>query len=176
MDRAFNLRHYDDLALLLDFQFPIVLHGTALAFAVTARSIQAVKTLLAAGADVLCGFAELDTDWGDRSAVSIAARLHLVDGFSLLWPTLQESLGLRPLPPALASLPCALPASSMIEKYLIHGGQWYSAMQSMTTFLRYYHYPYESPETISYAPIEAVVKLMDLGVAESLLRIYYPIV
>ena len=158
---------------VLDFQFPIVLHGTALAFAVTACSIQAVKTLLAAGADALCGFTELDTDWGDRSAVTIAVRLHLVDVFSLLWPTLHDSLRLRPLPPALASLPCALPASSMIERYLIHRGQWYSAIQSVTKFLRDRYYPYEPPEILSYAPIEAAVKAMDLKVAESLLKIYY---
>ena len=158
---------------VLDFQFPIVLHGTALAFAVTARSIQAVKALRAAGADALCGFTELDTDWGDRSAITIAMRLHLDDVCLLLWPTLRGSLRLRPRPPVLASLPCALPASSMIERYLIHGLEWYSAMQSMAEFLRFFHYPYESPETLSYAPIEAAVKVMDLEVAESLLKIYY---
>ena len=158
---------------VLDVQFPIVLHGTALAFAVTARSIQAVKTLLAAGANALCGFTELDTDWGDRSAITIAVRLHLVDVFSLLWPTLHESPKLRPLPPTLASLPCALPTSSIIERYLIHGRQWYSAMQRMTGFLNYGHYPYESPEILSYAPIEAAVRVMDLRVAESLLKNYY---
>ena len=157
-----------------DAQFPMVLHGTALAFAVTMCSIQAVETLLAAGADALCGFTELDTDWGDRSAVTIAVCLHLVDILSLLWPDVQLAIGgIRPLPPAVASLPCALPTSSTIERCLIHGGQWHSAMQRMITFLRDSLSFYKSSEISSYAPIEAAVKVMDLEIAESLLKIYY---
>ena len=151
-----------------DLQCPVVLHGTALAFAVTMCSSRAVKALLAAGADPLCGFANLDTDWGDRSAITIAVCLHLVDILCLLWPD-QTS----PLPPTVVSLPCALPNSSCIERYLIHGARRHSAMKEMIQFLGKALSYYINYEIVSYAPMEAAVAVLDLDIAENLLWLYY---
>jgi hypothetical protein len=111
-----------------DVQFPLVLHGTALSFAVATCSTRAVKTLLALDVDPTCGFDEDDAESGERSVVTIAVCLHVVYILGLFWPSLYRNRDGVLFPPLLASLPCALPRSSMIERHLTHGEQRQWAM------------------------------------------------
>lgn len=149
-----------------DPQYPLILHGTALAFATTICSTQAVKTLLTLGADAACGFVDHDPDWGDRSAITLAVSLQLVDMFRLLWSTLPPNLE--------GSLLCALPKCSIIERYVIHGENYHSARQDMVSLLHknkiYFN---QSTAVRKYAPIEAAVDVMDLDTAETVLKTYY---
>ena len=115
-----------------DDQFPLVFHGTALMFAVATCSTQAVKTLLALGADPMCGFAEEDPEWGDRSALTSATCLHLVDKLHLFGRVLRQNWEVY----SVATLTCALTKSSIIERYLIHGQQYRLAMKGMVSFFR----------------------------------------
>jgi ankyrin repeat protein len=62
-----------------DVQFPLVLHGTALSFAVATCSTQAVKTLLALGANPTCG----STKMMPSGEIDLQSRLHSVFTLSI---------------------------------------------------------------------------------------------
>ena len=176
LTQDWDLQHINSKSstpMIPDLQYPLVLHGTALAFATTTCSTIAVKTLLGLGADAACGFDEIDPDWGDRSAITLAVCLHLVDIFSLLWSTLPHNLPLSYLHSGVAKLACTLPKCSIIERYLIHGENYRSVRQQMASLLRAFKPLHERFSNDDYAPIEAAVDVMDLEAAETVLKVYF---
>lgn len=160
---------------ILDAQFPLMLHGTPLAFAVTTCSEEAVQALLIQGADPTSGFEKRDPDWGDWSPLTIAACLHLDGIFNILWEaTLRLHRRNLPHVTTLLSLPHAMSCASTVERLLIHGQRYQAATVNTAESLRVVQQNIElGPDIDVWAPLEAAVHVMDLAVAEVLVHVYF---
>ena len=160
-----------------DTQFPLVLHGTPLAFAVAACSIKATEVLLGLGADPCCGLDIADQNWGCRSPLAIAVSLHLYDIFSMLWKamSLDRSYSKPMLRSQLDILACGMSNTSKVERYLVHGRNYRAATRKMASLLRKYRSAIIEgiPESHSPKPLEAAVKVMDWDIAGTLLKYLY---
>ena len=181
LTRDWSIQHINSSATAAyepDVQFPLVLHGTPLAFAVAACSFQATEVLLGLGADPCCGLDIPDPNWGCRSPLAIAVSLHLYDIFSMLWKAMFFDRSYpKPIDHAqLDLLACGMSNTSKIERYLVHSRHYKAATGKMASLLRQYRSTIieDNPEIDSTAsPLEAAVKVMDWDTAGTLLKYFY---
>lgn len=169
---------------VFDTQFPISLHGSPLAFAVMAKADTAIKVLLELGADPQAGVqvSELedpnDADWGDRSALSLAARFHLEDIFSRLW---SKAVELHAFDEAgtVVTLSRTMAYSSYLERQIIHGKGASKASHSMAKRLQKLgsrsrsRWEFHMLEADHYLSLETAVDVMDIDIAKALLQDFY---
>lgn len=180
LTRDWSIQHINspaNNAYVPDIQFPLVLHGTPLAFAVAACSVQATQVLLGLGADPRCGSDIPDLNWGCRSPLAIAASLHLYDIFSMLWNAMfLDRSYTKPIDSAqLDLLACGMSNTSKIERYLVHGRHYQTAARRMASLLRGYRCTIieETTNNSSTGPLEAAVTVMDWEIAGALLKNFY---
>ena len=125
-------------AYVPDTQLPLVLHGTPLAFAVAACSVPATRLLLKLGADPLSGRDSPDLNWGSRSPLAIAVCLHLDHIFDILWKAITcdrrhaQSIDCAQLD----VLACGMSQTAPVERYLVHGDNYKSAICRMAANLQ----------------------------------------
>ncbi|KAI9777878.1 MAG: hypothetical protein M1835_005123 [Candelina submexicana] len=160
----------------LDCQFPLVLHGTPLAFATATASHHAIDALLEAGADPSLGYNVQDEHLGNGSPLMIATYLHLDDILSRLWIKISDDLsGTSTAPADIALLPHALSSASSIERRLIHGTASVHAPEKITrliweiqsSFRESWSNPYD------YNALEAAISVSNVYVTEALLKNFY---
>lgn len=170
-------------ARVFDSQFPFSLHGSPLAFAVMTKAETAIEVLLELGADPLAGIqvSELedpnDADWGNRSALSLAARFHLEEIFDRLWRKAVEFHGCDQATTVFA-LSQTMAYSSYLERQMIHGkvaskASHYMAKRLQKSGTRSERWEFHMLESDYYLALETAVAVMDIDISKALLQDFY---